>query len=130
MTNINAASFVWPVSEALIAILQEAVMECAGTVIVNFRDPQYSPSSGGWHPVEIMIGKHGEINYIIDYSYVGKKPFEELSPELDFDFSTGKFRHLGREFTLSKGKELFRIWQNNFCSYHRMGVYQTTVEEI
>ena len=28
-------------------------------VVVNFRDPNYCPDSGGFHPVEIAIGPDG-----------------------------------------------------------------------
>jgi len=55
MTNMNTTNMACPISEKLVAILQEAVRECAGACIANFRDPNYSPTAGGFHPVEIMV---------------------------------------------------------------------------
>ena len=97
-------------------------------VTINFRDPSYSVDDGGFHPVEIRISKSGRIEYITDFAYVGIPPFADLAKEIDFDFKLGLFQHLGREYPIAEGAELFTIWQNNFISYYRMGVFTITVE--
>ncbi len=97
-------------------------------VILTFRDPSYSAESGGFHPVEISLTGQGRIRYITDFSYVGRLPFWELAKELDFDFSMGLFQHLGREFPIHAGRELFALWQRNFVEYYRMGVYSVSAE--
>lgn len=95
-------------------------------VILNFRDPDYSPERGGYHPVEIAIDRKGIILYITDFSYVGRPPHAELAKEIDFDFGQRLFGHMGRDYSLHEGLALFRLWQKNFVSYYRSGVY--TVE--
>src|SRR5450631_4283374 len=126
MTNMNTSTMAWPISEALVEILQEIVKEKAGACIVNFRDPSYSADRGGFHPVEIMIGSNGSIQYITDFSFSGQPPSADLVKEIDFDFGTGTFQHLGREFPLMSGRSLYRTWEKNFVAYHKMGVFQFT----
>lgn len=41
---------------------------------INFRDPEYSPETGGWHPVEIRLIPAGEdwlLDYVTDFHYAG-----------------------------------------------------------
>lgn len=130
MTEVNLQTAAWPISEALRTILYDAIREKSGACIVTFRDPTYSPNTGGFHPVEVLIGSDGNVEYITDFTYIGTPPYAELIKEIDFDFATGEFYLMGRELPLPSGRGLFNIWQENFCSYHRMGVYQMTVEEI
>lgn len=59
-------------------------------ITLNFRDPDYSPETGGFHPVEVRL-----------------------------------------HFPLQEAKELFRIFADNFCHYHTLGIFQMeiTLEE-
>lgn len=130
MTKVNTKTADWMISETFQNILYEQIKENSGACIVSFKDPQYTATSGGYHPVEVMIGTTGDIHYITDYTYVGQPPYEQLVKEIDFDFSTGALRHMGLEYPLSSGLGLYKIWESNFCGYLRMGVFQTSVEEI
>lgn len=130
--TIDQQAFPFPLSPAFVALLEaeiakESVPPGSG-VTLSFRDPSYSPESGGFHPVEIRIDARGRIEYVTDFSYVGLPPFAELAKEIDFDVSLGIFQHYGREFPIHTGRDLFALWQGNFVSYHRMGVYSVTVE--
>ncbi len=93
---------------------------------MNFRDPNYSAETGGFHPVEIALNAEGHLLYITDFAYVSDGYFAELCKALDFDFSMGVFQHMGREYPLQVGAELFAIWQQNFCEYVSWGVFKTT----
>ena len=94
---------------------------------LNFRDPNYGPESGGFHPVEIAIARKGELIYVTDFAYVGSGYFAELDRELDFDFAGQQFVHGSRAYKLQTGRAMFDLWQANFCSYYRMGVYTVEV---
>lgn len=116
-------------TKAFIEIVKKEVTKAGhnfdkGTVIINFRDKSYSPETGGFHPVEVMLVQ-GEVFYVTDFCYFGS--FNELVKDLDWDFSIGRFQQLGmgesREYPISEGNELFQVWQNNFVSYYGMGVY-------
>lgn len=122
-----------PVSKTLVAILQQE-LDRAGVApgtpaILHFRDPDYSPETGGFHPVEISISGAGVIQHLTDFAYYGSGPFAELGKEIDFDFALGFFEHLSRLFRISRGRDLFRLWQSNFCAYYRMGTYAVEVVE-
>lgn len=123
----------FPLFSSFLAILESEIARApipAQTgVILNFRDPGYSPENCGFHPVEINISSLGRILYITDFSYVGPPPFAELAKELDFDFSLGIFQHLSREFPIHAGRDLFALWQGNFVVYYRMGVYSVSAEK-
>lgn len=126
--SVLANSCPFSLSVALIALIN-AEIERAGIplpqgVILNFRDPGYSPERGGYHPVEIAIDRKGMILYITDFSFVGRPPYAELAKELDFDFSQQLFGHMGQDYPLSEGREIFQLWQSNFVAYYRSGVYQ------
>uniref|UniRef100_UPI001E3F12B7 DUF2787 family protein n=1 Tax=Escherichia coli TaxID=562 RepID=UPI001E3F12B7 len=44
-------------------------------VVINFRDPDYSAESGGFHPVEMrFIRQDNEwyFDYVTDFSYMGR----------------------------------------------------------
>jgi len=130
MTDVNAKTTEWTISEALQSLLYELVKERSGACIISFRDPTYSPTAGGFHPVEIMVGETGDIQYITDFAYVGQPPVEELVKEIDFDFASGAFQHLGHELPISAGRGLYRIWENNFCMFAKMGVFETEVTDV
>lgn len=124
----------WKISSKLVSIIDEEMKHAGITVdvgaIVTFRDPDYSPESGGYHPVEIAIGPGGRMEYITDFAYHGIPPHCELAKELDFDFSLNLFQHFGIEFPLPQGLEMFRLWQSNFLAYHGMNVYSVSVESM
>lgn len=55
-------------------------------VVINFRDPDYSAESGGFHPVEMrFIRRDNEwyFDYVTDFSYMGRV-YPELEKEMDF----------------------------------------------
>ena len=97
---------------------------------LHFRDPDYGPERGGFHPVEIAIKADGTLLYVTDFAYVGQVPFAELAKELDFDFGAGVFESMGRVFALEQGEALFQVWQQNFCAYYRSGVYAVEVNGL
>ncbi len=98
-----------------------------GPVTINFRDPDYSPERGGYHPVEVRVEADGRIAYVTDFAYCGGQ-FPELAKELDFDFNLGLFGHMSADFPIEEGRELFAIFQDNFVAYHGWGVFEVTVE--
>ena len=98
--------------------------------VLTFKDDNYDPDSGGFHPVEIRIDPGGKIEYITDFSYVGNGPFAELVKEIDFDFSLRLFQHFGREHSIGHGLELYRLWERNFVAYYQMGVYSVRVDAL
>ncbi len=130
--KIDKRAFPFHLSKEFIAILESEISKAhlppETGVILNFRDPDYSPESGGFHPVEIYINAKGQIQYITDFSYVGRPPFAELAKEIDFDVSMGLFQHLGRDLPIDSGRELFTLWARNFCRYFQMGAYEVTAE--
>lgn len=91
--NININNLPLPVTSKLTEIIKEALKgkDLTGktSATINFRDPDYSAENGGYHPVEIMLKRHGDewhFQYITDFCYVGIGPFAELVKDLDFDF--------------------------------------------
>lgn len=123
-----------PLSPALIALLKaeisKANLPAGDGLILNFRDPNYSVETGGFHPVEIAINGEGKLLYITDFAYVGDGYCAELAKELDFDFSYGLFQQFGRDYPIREGAELFQLWQENFCLYYQSGVFQVSVSEL
>lgn len=96
-------------------------------LILNFRDPDYSAESGGFHPVEIYIQATGTLLYITDFGYVGLPPYAELAKALDFDFGLGVFGQGGYDYPIAEGQALFDLFQQNFCSYVAMEVFTLSV---
>ena len=119
------------INKALIKIIETELSQLESSqgdfYILNFRDPDYSSETGGFHPVEIMLNEKGIIQYITDFAYVGQGNMTELAKEIDFDFSSGLLEHFGRCYPIEQGKELFDIWQQNFCAYYEMNIFQVTV---
>lgn len=115
-------------SKAFVEILEQETGQNNADVILNFRDPNYSAEKGGFHPVEIMVAADGTVRYITDFTYMSFPP--ELAKEIDFDFENSRFQHMGTEFPLTRGASLFRIWQQNFCAYRKMGVFKVDVEVL
>ena len=123
-----------PLIPALVTLLEneiaKATVSSGKGVILNFRDPDYSPETGGYHPVEIALDQSGSLLYMTDFAFVGDGYFAELAKELDFDFSYGLFQQFGREYPIREGAELFSLWQENFVCYYQSGVFQVSVSEL
>jgi hypothetical protein len=131
---IIADSCPFPLTPALIDLVNAQVLKAqiplTQGAILNFRDPAYSPETGGYHPVEISIDRKGIILYITDFAFVGRPPFAELAKELDFDFGLQLFGHMGVDFPLHEGKDIFQLWQRNFVSYYNGSVYKIEVQAL
>ena len=133
--NIQKTGYPLTISNRLISILTQEIerhseIDSSSGCIINFRDPDYSAESGGYHPVEICLDENGRFQYITDFAYVGDGHYVELAKELDFDFSYGLFQQMGREYPISQGAGLFKIWQANFCDYYQHKVYEVTVQRL
>ena len=115
-----------PVSPRLINILATEIDNAAVSteqgIVINFRDKNYSPETGGFHPVEIAVNPDGRIRYINDFSYVPPM-MDELAKELDFDFVEGIFQQFHICFPIAIARKIFRVWQRNFCEYWSMCIY-------
>lgn len=131
--KINNTDFSIPISRQFIQILETEIaksgIDHTYGIIVNFRDPNYSAEGGGYHPVEIMISREKNIQYITDLAFVGSH-YPELAKELDWDLSCHRFCHMGQDYVLGQGKSIFKIWQKNFCHYHLNGAFQVTVTPL
>lgn len=129
--HIRTEKLPWALDPRLIKILQDELTKAPAIddgVILNFRDPDFTPEAGGFHPVEFAFRKDGTLLYATDFCYVGQPPHCDLAKELDFDFSLGLFQHFGHEFPVEEGREVFQLFQSNFIAYHAMNAYQTSIE--
>jgi hypothetical protein len=99
-------------------------------VVLNFRDPNYSAESGGYHPVEISFDSKGNILYLTDFAYFGMPPFTELGIELDWNFEMNSFRQFDNFYDLECGRGLLGLYTKNFVAYHGSGVYQIEVTPL
>ncbi|QGU36028.1 DUF2787 domain-containing protein [Enterobacter hormaechei] len=100
-------------------------------VVINFRDPDYSAESGGFHPVEMrFIRQDNEwyFDYVTDFSYIGRV-YPELEKEMDFCWSGQYvFHYLAGDISLAAERnELWSLWEGNFMDYLSMGIYRVTV---
>jgi hypothetical protein len=84
-----------PVSHTLLDILSQEIahaghdLACCTALTFRFRNPTYSPTTGGLHPVEIRLIRsiNGWLfDYITDFSYQRLGQDTELCKELDFNF--------------------------------------------
>jgi len=126
-----------PVSEWLKTQLTELVtsqhidLAPLTAMTFNFQDPGYSPTNGGFHPVEIRLvrGLDGWLfDTITDFSYQGYGEWAELNKEFDFDFLSPEFTHIYLGVLKQEDAiELYRLWESNFCSYCQMSVFETTL---
>lgn len=136
MAIIRQQGYKLPVKKELVDIL---LKEMTGrppmknrlmAVCLLFQDPSYSPSQGGYHPVEIRLIPHDDhfyFDYITDLAYVGRV-YPELEKELDFSWTQQYIFHAGLgDLPYREGCELFKLWQDNFISYWHMGVYTPTI---
>lgn len=99
------------------------------SITFNFRDPEYSVTNGGFHPVEIRLFKDKQtwlLDYFTDFSYAGT--YAELEKEVDILFQEGTV-YLAYVGSLGEQPaiELTKITITNFISYLNMGVYQTQI---
>lgn len=107
------------------------IINLPGAVTLHFRDPDYTAERGGYHPVEISLeikDREGRISYITDFCYVGQGWCAELAKSLDFDFSGGEFGSLGFPYVpITEADEIYTVWEENFLTYYRMGVFNVSV---
>ncbi|TVP12298.1 DUF2787 domain-containing protein [Shewanella sp. KCT] len=99
-------------------------------VTFNYRDPNYSADTGGYHPVEINLyrsGEHWHLNYFTDFAYCGG-PFPELEKEMDIQFRQKEvYNSLFGRCYLEHADNPVRLVLNNFCSYVQMGIYKVEI---
>ena len=121
----------WPISQELRNILQHEVnasgKDLRHGVVINFRDPEYSAGSGGYHPVEVSISGDGALIYCTDFCIHGLPPHAEIAKEIDFDFGQQVFQHMHQVYPIKKGRELFKVWEQNFIQYYKNDVYEVQV---
>lgn len=125
--KIISTNYALPVSKSLVSILETEIRKARikgnKKLNIRFRDSTFSAQTGGYLPVEIAISAEGLIRYITDFSYVSTTPFEELGIELDFDFEHSTFQQFKAVYPITQAREIFTIWQNNFCTYYKNGSY-------
>jgi hypothetical protein len=124
------------VPESFIGVIVSAVIEGgdsvggAKAVTLNFRDPDYSPEAGGFHPVEVRLEKQAtswQLIYITNFSYQGRHT-PELIKEIDVCFSIKQVYHfLAGWLNAREGTELLALFISNFVEYYNTGCYQVTV---
>ncbi len=99
-------------------------------ITLNFRDPDYSADTGGYHPVEIRMEKQNELwqlVYITDFSYQGG-PFPELVKEIDVCFISKQVFNLFIGWLQNRNaKELLTLFIGNFIAYYANDCYQVSV---
>ena len=127
------------VSKKLLQILQNAakyleqVEQSLDAMTFNFRDPDYSADTGGYHPTELRIintDKGWIFDYITDFSYQGMGYMAELTKEIDFLFQEQVAYHLyAGEHKAEKVTSLFKLWQDNFISYENSGVFKVEITQ-
>ncbi|MEI6894005.1 MAG: DUF2787 family protein [Colwellia sp.] len=110
-------------------VIKAGVKPEVTTIILNFSDPTYSATNGGFHSVEIMLTKQSSIwalSYATDLAYHGA-PYPELVKEIDVCFTAKRVYHLyGGWLNKRESAELAALFIDNFIEYYKMGVY--TVE--
>jgi len=135
MFKLDQSNFVIQLEPCFKALLEREIQKALDSLlpqnynylVLNFRDPDYSAETGGYHPVEVMVHRQGIITYITDFSYVGSGYCVELAKDLDFSPTLGIGEQQGTSFSLQEESELFSIFQQNFCNYYHMGVFQLEV---
>jgi len=122
--KINTSNLPLPVTSKLTDTIKDALKEedlnGKTSVTLNFRDPDYSAETGGYHPVEIMLKRQGDewhILYITDFCYAGIGPYAELVKDLDFDFGAGVFQTSYGYFRIEEGLDVYVVWEHNFLQY-------------
>jgi hypothetical protein len=126
-----------PASHALLDILdrapQRSGLNLTNLTVLTFhlRNPTYSPTAGGVHPVEIRLIHTltgWRFDYITDFSYQGLGQDAELCKELDFNFQDNEHYLQGwGPLPMEDAQELFNMWQNSFLAYAQLGFFTVTV---
>ena len=98
--------------------------------VLNFRDPTYSATNGGYHPVELAVSPKGDLLYLTDFSFAGVPPFAELGIELDWNFEMDSFRQFDSMYGLECGRGLLGLYLANFTSYYKSGIYRVEVTAL
>ena len=113
-----------------LAKLSELSLNSHG-ITFNFRDEEYSPDTGGFHPVELRVVKHGSIwqfEYITDFSYQGY-PYPELVREIDICFQTKQVYCLyGGVVSKNEGDELVKLLVTNFICYVESDIFNVHIK--
>jgi hypothetical protein len=124
-----------PASQDLLTLLGDSYtgldLTNLTTLIFHFRNPTYSPTTGGVHPVEIRLIRQAGcwcFDYITDFSYQGQGQDAELCKELDFNFLDNEHYLQGwGPLPMAEAQELFTLWQHNFLAYAQLGFFSVTV---
>ena len=111
-------------------VLKETSVNASETIAVNFRDPTYSKTKGGYHPLELHVNSNGDILSITDFAYFGAPPFTELGIELDWSFDQNYFRQFDNMHDLECGRSLLGIYTRNFTAYYKSGAYEVDVTTL
>lgn len=127
--KIKTEKLPWRLDPRLVSILEQDLNRTGivDDLILSYRDSDYTPEGGGFHPVEFAFRKDGTLLHATDFCYAGRPPMCDLCKSLDFDFSLDIFRNFSHEYPIDEGKEIFKIFESNFISYHSMDVYTVTV---
>jgi len=120
----------WKLDPRLVSILEQDMAQSGikDDATIVYRDNDYTPEGGGFHPVEFSFRKDGTLLYATDFCYVGMPPMCDLCKCLDFDFSLEVFRNYDLEHPISEGHEVFKLFQSNFIAYYCMHAYTAAVE--
>ncbi len=120
----------WKLDLKLVTILEQDLTRSGiiDDVTIIYRDGDYTPEGGGFHPVEFSFRRDGTLLYATDFCYVGCPPMCDLCKCLDFDFSLATFRNFDMEHPINEGREVFQLFQSNFIAYHGINAYTATVE--
>lgn len=99
-------------------------------ITLNFRDPDYSAKSGGFHPVEIRIENHDlrwQLVYVTDFAYRGN-PYPELVKVIDICFRSKQIYSLyGGWLNERESIEMLEIFIGNFIEYQSLEVYDVQI---
>jgi len=105
-------------------------VEAYDALTLNFRDPNYSSTYGGYHPVEIRLEHTNGIwrlIYMTDFSYQGH-PYAELAKEIDVCFVTARLSTLfGGPHCALANKSFVKTFVRNFIDYHSMDIYELSI---
>ena len=136
MTLIFNKKQYFTVPEKLYQILSDELVNVltpeidAEVVILNFRDPDYSISHGGFHPVEIRLVKSmASSETVYEFFYITDFGFHpELAVEIDVCFIAEQvYSVYGGWLDKASGEELKELFLTNFISYVEMKVFEVEV---
>ena len=133
-TTINPQTRITMLDPGFVSIindlLKDTSLDSSEIVALNFRDPAYSATNGGFHPVEIHVDSKGNVLSITDFAYFGMPPMVELGVELDFSFEQDYFRQFDSFHDLECGRGLLGLYTRNFVAYFEGGCYETEVTTL